>query len=51
MGSEAEVADCRARWRLRSGLKQQLLKSGLGLCVECVERDFWQWPKNTFTGL
>jgi len=29
MGSEAEVADCRARWRLRSGLKQQLLKSGL----------------------
>src|SRR6266481_6517243 len=31
MGSEAEVADYRARWRLRSGLKQQLLKSGLGL--------------------
>jgi len=48
MGSEAEVADCRARWRLRSGLKQQLLKSGLGLCVE---RDFWQWPKKYIYGV
>src|ERR1043165_4431714 len=37
MGSEAEVGDCRARWRLRSGLKQQLLKSGLGLCLQSNE--------------
>src|ERR1700687_5415452 len=40
MGREAEVADCRARWRLLSGLKcphQQLLKSGLGLCLQSDE--------------
>src|SRR6266513_5276193 len=51
MGSEAEVADCRARWRLRSGLKQQLLKSGLGLCVECAERDFLAMTKKYIYGV